>query len=314
MCIILSDADKKVKDFRDLHLLQVVEAIAYSKESKSAQVYVDILLESKRDTPCDLYLVHRGKVTVAASEENLLCTKEKKIYANSHPEASKFTTSELLYKIYQHRVKSLKSGIKLFHERRNCYLTEKEAVRIEHWDQGSVRIEPVLEEQGKDNAPPFTAFKIYNLQPGYSWQRYVFDLKGSSYEYLVDNVPMFWVDGPDRVKKQLLDDELPHRNYLLPECDEFFKSNIRDFEIPIKAYDVVIPQPGVKGIDSRVGCEPVTADIFDAPINDPDAAKCANLFVSRTMDFWISVWYKDDERIANSTSLPEAYKNSLINH
>lgn len=283
-CILVADGDEKAG--QDLALLQVIEGLAYGRQAERVDITFDFLLDNRRNTPSRLIFVHRGRTVLQPSGENLLssCGKEN---------LGKNSSLAILRGIYKKRLWS-SGGQRGFYERENCYLCKPAPIPVEHWVPGAIEIRPcedfALAEE--DVFLPFSAFEA-TLPAKRSWLRLHLVVAGATYEYLVKRQIHFWVDGPGRVLEQIAEKDIPQRGYLVPGAADFFNHRLKPHWISADAYDVVIYGKGIDEVDSEVISEPITGDVFEAPLDK--AIQCyARHYVTRSPEFWIDCCYADD--------------------
>lgn len=284
-CILVADGDGQGGS--NLALLQVVEALAYSRQDEKVSITFDFLFENKRTSPCRLLFVHRGHTVLQPRGENLISSSPKK-------GLDSWSSLAVLNEIYKDRI-CRSNGRMGFCERENCYLCREKPTPIDHWQPEAIEIKPCadLECAPQDSFPPVSAFEAPAVPVGVSWFRIHLLIRGLTYEYLVKSQFHFWVDGPERVLDQIGEKDLPERGYLVPMAESFFYERLKPHYISTEAYDVVIYRKGVDCVDADVLSEPITGDVFEAPLANEIQEK-ARRYVTRSGRFWIDCCYADD--------------------
>lgn len=301
-CLIIADAEGL--EGKDLQLLQVIESLIYNRSERKVLITFDIFLKNQRSQECELILVHRGLNSCKPSTENLISSKNPNPNPDSWSDNSVISREDILRAIYGSRIiDSLPNELSKpgFVERSNCFGIKKDHTTIDNCDPKKIKVNPLLllEEKVWENGvfPPFSAFAISPLPPGTSWFRFESNIAGKTYDYFVDYPIHFWVDGPNRVMNQILNEDIPQRGHLQPECAEFFNTKVMGHILKPIAYDIVIHRPGTDGVNGDICCSPSTGDEFVASLSHPAIAKRAFHFVTRSTVFWIDLYYSDDPRL-----------------
>jgi hypothetical protein len=121
------------------------------------------------------------------------------------------------------------------------------------------------------------------------------------------------VDGPNRVRNQIIEEDLPIRGYLIPDSETFFDELIKNTVTP-KSYEVVIFQSETEGVDSDIICKPISGEVSDVTLFNPEIVGKACHFVANPKDFWIDLCFKTDIDLINSitTKNKDIVKNHLM--
>jgi len=297
MCIVLSDGIGG----GGLRVPQVIEALLYSKSSRKALIYLDVMVaNANRDST--LLVLHPGLVSREDSCKSSLVYDSPDGCQPSPPEHS---PDLVLRSVYRNRLRKATADSRPeFHERKNCFLlgdTGKTAIdawlmpEIAVCDPGGPRPQP-------NQVPAFTCFKVERLPMGISWFRFVLRLENASYAYLVGDHSRFWVDGPDHVKS-LVRKELIARGDAARRPLAFFEDAFAESRlVSPTAYDIVVFKPGTAGVDTKVLCQPASADVYENT-NHPETER-AHLFVTRSPKFWIDLQFEEPARDTIRRSQP----------
>ena len=308
MCLILSLEESISNNL--FNVLQVIESIKYCQSKRKVDITLDLLI-SNQDSPKKLNIFHRGFVNNNKTSSNLLTHSCSTNFDNG--DRKHIESDDLLDAIYQSRIDKVNHS---FFERKNCFNVNKIATPVDNYIQSDFIFDREIIAEN-DTEPPFTSFYIKDIPTGTSWFRTKFSLSGTTYKNLVESVPKFWIDGPQRVAEQIAYEQLPFHGYMMPNpkenTDFFFNAISPQHLLHAKAYDIVLFLPGTKDVDSSISCNPGNSNIFEAPIANSAVAKRSRLFVSREPDFLLYAWYKRDKRIINSTTTCKNYLSSIIN-
>ena len=193
----------------------------------------------------------------------------------------------------------------------NWFGTNKDYTRIDKILTPNIII--ASENCAKNYIPPYTAMKIENIPIGNTWVRFRFTIEGPTYDCFVKQHTHFWVDGPNRVRNQIIEEDLPIRGYLIPDSETFFDELIKNTVTP-KSYEVVIFQSETEGVDSDIICKPISGEVSDVTLFNPEIVGKACHFVANPKDFWIDLCFKTDIDLINSitTKNKDIVKNHLM--
>ncbi|HBF35192.1 TPA: hypothetical protein DDW35_11590 [Candidatus Sumerlaeota bacterium] len=299
LCLVVADADGKHGE--KLQIRQVIESLVYQYTNKSVSVMFDVFLHNDRDKPCSLLLVHRGLCECELKKTSLLSDQ----YENpSEWGDGKVDRIKVLRAIYNDRI--VKENGYGFYERQDYYSLQKEATSPIVPCCPNLKEDLFIDEKNgwpTDVFPPFSAFQVGPFQPGDSWFRVEMKISGLSYEYLVENPVYFWVDGPDRVKREIETADIPLRGYMSPKYQTVFDERISTHILDPKNYDVVVHRLGTNLVDTDVCCSPCSGDEYLASIAHPEVSKRAYHFTTRSSAFWIDMHYVNDSRIVQNESV-----------
>lgn len=289
MCVIVASGDPKTQ--AEIEVEQVIEALCYSREGSSVRIRLELLVHSSQQG-ASLLLAHRAHVTGNLSRSLPLHSVPK-----DRSGTALASREDVLAGVYDGRFVRDKDGVS-FLERRNCFRVEDTATVIDHVDP--VLRQDVLLPRGQNDAPgafpPFTAIEVAGIDKGRTWFAMDLDLKGPSYDYLIGTQDRFWVDGPDRVLAQIREEDIPQRGYLSPEAQTLLDSRLVPGRLTPKAYDIVIFGPGVEGVSDGLVSTPLTGDVYRAPVENGFAKAKAELFVTRSLAFWVDLCFDDTSR------------------
>ncbi|MBN1514275.1 MAG: hypothetical protein JXB13_19825 [Phycisphaerae bacterium] len=291
MCMIVADGESKRGE--GIELLQVIESLAYHKSNEKVAILFDFMVKNNRDCASSLLLVHRGLARMCVAKGNLLHDGVMRAQPLSGREM--VSREQVLCELYRDHITAQNGSHERrmgFRKRRDCYRLDDEFHWVDVAAPGNVSARTCIEENETVGFPPFSAFETSGL-PAHatSWFRVELDIEGLTYDYLVKRHLHFWVDGPDRVLKQIVEEDLPLRGYLRPGANDFLRTRVHGQILRPLAYDVVIFRPGVPEVDVDTVCAPVTGDVYSATIENTLLDNRVHFYVTRSPEFWIDVAY-----------------------
>ncbi len=290
MCTILADTSGEAGP--RLEVLQVIEGLVYSRERRQATILLDFMVESQRDEPSSLLVLHPGLVSRVDSDHSSLVHS-----TGQHASKQETTPEEVLQRLYSQRIRHEHAKPYFRRRKNNFLLQDGEATWtcINQWESQQIRQIPVTAVQltaSPRKPPPFTCFEIAGFAKGVSWSRLQLKLEGPSYEQFVGDRARFWVDGPVHVQQLVETDLAARKDPNTAEYSMFFeKAFAREHIVNPRAYDIVVFRPGTEGVDTNVSCFPASADVFE--IKAHLAFNLAHVFVTSSGKFWIDLQFGD---------------------